>query len=118
MKKYFIATAAALGVALGAASLSAHHGWSGYDSGTVLTLTGPIQKVNYSNPHVEVDIKAQDKVWSAVLAPLFRMEARGLPEASLKVGDTVTLVGYPHRTKTGELRAERITVAGKTIELR
>lgn len=46
------------------------------------------------------------------------MQARGLPEDSLKVGDRVTLVGYPHRDKTGELRAERIVVAGKTVELR
>jgi hypothetical protein len=49
---------------------------------------------------------------------MFRMEARGLPQNGLKVGDRVTLVGYPHRDKKSELRAERIIVAGNTVELR
>jgi hypothetical protein len=118
MTRHLISAAAALTVLLGAASLSAHHGWSGYDSATTLTLTGPLKRVVYGNPHVEVELTAQNKTWSAVLAPPFRMEARGLPNGSLKIGAVVTLVGYPHKTKSGELRAERITVAGKTVELR
>jgi hypothetical protein len=46
------------------------------------------------------------------------MTNRGLPSGSIKVGDTVTLIGYPHRDEVAELRAERIIVAGKTVELR
>jgi hypothetical protein len=30
----------------------------------------------------------------------------------------VTLVGHPHRSNPNEMRAERITVGGKTVELR
>jgi hypothetical protein len=116
--RYLIPAAAALSVVLGAAPLSAHHGWSGYDSATTLTLTGPLTRVVHGNPHVEIALTADNKSWTAVLAPPFRMEARGLSSGSLKLGDTITLVGYPHMTKAGELRAERITVAGKTVELR
>jgi hypothetical protein len=36
----------------------------------------------------------------------------------LNVGATVTVEGYASRVKPGEMRAERITVAGKTVELR
>ena len=36
----------------------------------------------------------------------------------LKPGTTATLEGYPNRNKPEEMRAERITVAGKTVELR
>jgi hypothetical protein len=36
----------------------------------------------------------------------------------LKPGATVTLEGYPNRDKPEEMRAERITVGGKTVELR
>lgn len=43
---------------------------------------------------------------------------RGLPPAALAAGATVTVVGYPHRTDAGEMRAERVTVNGKTVELR
>lgn len=36
----------------------------------------------------------------------------------LAVGGTVTVVGYPNRTKPAELRAEPITVGDKVTELR
>jgi len=53
-----------------------------------------------------------------VLAPPSRMTARGLPPADLKPGGTVTVVGYPNRSKPEEMRAERIIVGNKTVELR
>ena len=53
-----------------------------------------------------------------VLAPPSRMENRGLPREVLKPGKTATVAGYPNRTDANEMRAERITVDGKTTELR
>jgi uncharacterized protein DUF6152 len=96
----------------------AHHGWSGYDSSKGLTLTGTIREAGYEHPHGYVRLEAGDKVWLVVLAPPTRMENRGLPRTALTPGATATVVGYPSRTDPGELRAERITVAGKTTELR
>jgi hypothetical protein len=46
------------------------------------------------------------------------MERRGLPSKDLTVGAKATVVGYPNRTDPVEMRAERITVNGKTVELR
>jgi hypothetical protein len=46
------------------------------------------------------------------------MENRGLTKEMLKTGATATVEGYPNRSKPEEMRAERITVAGKTVELR
>ena len=46
------------------------------------------------------------------------MENRGLSSTALKPGTTATVVGYPNRTKPEEMRAERITIDGKTVELR
>jgi hypothetical protein len=46
------------------------------------------------------------------------MENRGLPRTMLQPGTTATVVGYPHRTESDEMRAERITINGKTVELR
>ena len=53
-----------------------------------------------------------------VLAPPTRMESRGLPAAKLRVGGKATVVGYPHRSNEDEMRAERITIEGATVELR
>ena len=109
---------AALAAALIAAPLSAHHGWSEYDSTQVLNLTGTIKEAGYEHPHGHILLVTPQKTWQAVLAPPSRMESRGLPPASLKAGITATVVGYPNRNKPEEMRAERITIDGKTVELR
>jgi hypothetical protein len=46
------------------------------------------------------------------------MDNRGLSRDMLKVGATVSVDGYANRNKPDEMRAERITVDGKTVELR
>jgi hypothetical protein len=100
---------------------AAHHGWSGYDQSKTLNLTGVIQEFGYDNPHGFVRLQVegeQGKVWHVVLAPPSRMEARGLTREMLAAGTTAAVVGYPHRKNAGEMRAERITVGGKTTELR
>jgi hypothetical protein len=105
-------------LALLAAPALAHHGWSGYDSGKEMTLTGTIRETGYEHPHGYVRLDAGGKVWVVVLAPPSRMENRGLPRTALQAGGTATVAGYPNRTDPNELRAERITVGGKTTELR
>ncbi len=97
----------------------AHHGWSEYNDKQTLNLTGKIRSIGYDNPHTVIELEASDKkVWRAVLAPPSRMQRRGLPENALKVGETVRLVGYPNRSDSREMRAERIVINRKTVELR
>jgi hypothetical protein len=96
----------------------AHHGWGSYDSTAVTTLEGTVQSVAFSNPHASVQLESQGKVWFIVLAPPSRMSSRGLPDGTLKAGQTVSLDGYVHKTDPMELRAERIRVDGKSVELR
>jgi hypothetical protein len=96
----------------------AHHGWSGYDSNTPLKVTGTIGEAGYEHPHGYVKLVAPGKTWLVVLAPPSRMENRGLPPAALKPGASAQVEGYPSRSDPQEMRAERITIDGKTIELR
>lgn len=104
--------------ALGALPAVAHHGWSEYDSSKTLTLTGKILESGYEHPHGHVRLETPGKTWLVILAPPSRMENRGLPKAEISKGKTVTVVGYQNRSKPEEMRAERITAAGKTVELR
>jgi hypothetical protein len=90
----------------------AHHGWSGYAE-KAEQLTGTIRAVRFGNPHVSIDLESGKAVWEVILAPPSRMERRGLPDGTLKVGDKVTLEGYRHLEKQRELRAEWITVGDK-----
>ena len=104
-----------------AGSAWAHHGWTGYDETKTLTLTGVIREASYENPHALIKLQVDEgkgKTWLAYLAPPSRMDSRGFAKDALKVGATATLVGYPHKTIADEMRAERITIGGKTIELR
>jgi hypothetical protein len=101
-----------------ASQASAHHGWSEYDAQRPLRLSGTIEEFGYEHPHGFVRLKTADKTWLVVLAPPSRMENRGLARAQLAKGVTVDVEGYPKRTDAGELRAERITIGGKTTELR
>ena len=113
MKRFVIGMLASLpAIAL------AHHGWSEYDSEKPLKLTGKILASGYEHPHGRVRLETPGKTWDVVLAPPSRMERRGLPPEQLQPGGEASVEGYPNRDKPEEMRAERITVRGKTVELR
>jgi hypothetical protein len=112
MKRWFLLAAFA------ATTASAHHGWSEYDAGKPLQLSGTIQEAGYVQPHGWIRLKSGGKTWLVVLAPPGRMESRGLAKDMLAVGASASVYGYPHRTKADEMRAERITIGGKVTELR
>ncbi|WP_269713387.1 DUF6152 family protein [Caulobacter sp. NIBR2454] len=96
----------------------AHHGWSSYDAAKPMTVEAKVKSAAYRNPHGEITVEHAGKVWTVVLAPVSRMDARGLKAADVEIGKTVTVYGYPRNDGVAELRAERITAAGKTVELR
>jgi hypothetical protein len=102
----------------GTAPAAAHHGWSSYDSTRELTLTGTITESGYEHPHGHVRLDVPGKIWLVILAPPTRMEHRGLSASKLRTGTKATVVGYPHRSTADEMRAERITIDGATVELR
>lgn len=96
----------------------AHHGWSSYDAAKVIKITAPLSEVAWRNPHGTAKVEHQQRIWTLVLAPVARMEARGLTEAMLASGKPVTVEGYPRRDGTPEMRIERVIAQGKTVELR
>jgi hypothetical protein len=113
MKRFIFAAALAV-----PALALAHHGWSEYDSSKALKLTGKIVESGYEHPHGHVRLETAGKTWQVVLAPPSRMERRGLEKSALKPGTLVTVEGYPNREKPEEMRAERIRVQDKVVELR
>jgi hypothetical protein len=100
------------------AAATAHHGWGSYDASKPVTVTGPIESLKYENPHATLTVKGADKVWTVTLAPTSRMMSRGAPPEMVAVGKTVIAYGYPSTVEKDEMRAERITVDGKTVEMR
>jgi hypothetical protein len=108
----------AMTIGITPATLLAHHGWSSYDDTKPLTVNAPLAAVTWGNPHGAATVRWQKQTWNVVLAPVSRMEARGLTRAMLTPRKAVTLVGYPRKDGTAEMRIERVIVDGKTVELR
>ncbi|HYY36962.1 MAG TPA: DUF6152 family protein [Xanthobacteraceae bacterium] len=96
----------------------AHHGWGSYEASKPITVAGPIVTSKFENPHATITVRASDKVWTVTLAPTSRMNSRGATEKVVAVGQNVSAYGYPSTVEKDEMRAERITVNGKTYEMR
>jgi hypothetical protein len=115
MKRPLIALAIA---ALFAGTAAAHHGWGSYDATRPVTIAGPIITSKFENPHATITVRTSEKVWTVTLAPTSRMSGRGATAHVIAVGQSVSAYGYPSTMEKDEMRAERITVDGKTYEMR
>jgi hypothetical protein len=100
------------------APAAAHHGWGSYAANKPVTVNGKVLTSKYENPHVTITVQASDKVWTVTLAPTSRMLNRGALAELVAVGKEISAFGYPSNVEKDEMRAERITVDGKTIEMR
>jgi len=96
----------------------AHHGWGSYDAARKFSIDSTVEQLRWQNPHVQIGVKHQGATWELVLAPPFRMDARGLKPEMIKVGARVAVEGYPSTRAANEMRAERIMVGGQSYELR
>lgn len=118
MSRLAFLTVPAVAVVLTAGAAWAHHGWSSYDAEKVMRPTGEVIESHWGSPHGAVVLTVDGQRWDVVLAPVSRMTARGLVREDIAVGKTVTVEAYPRRDGTREMRAERVTAGGKTVELR
>jgi hypothetical protein len=120
MERIMIARSFAVALALvGAAGAAfAHHGWGSYDAAKKFTIASAVEHIIWQNPHVHIHLAHGGATWEAVLAPPFRMQARGLSPELIRAGTKVQVEGYPSTHTEREMRAERIVVGGKTFELR
>lgn len=114
MRKWILA-AAALTIPAAAA---AHHGWSSYDESKAIKHRATLTDVRWGNPHGSAKVRYNDATWDVILAPVSRMQARGLTREMVGPKSVVILEGYPRRDGAREMRIERVTVGDKTVELR
>jgi len=82
----------------------AHHGTAGYDMAKIVTLTGTVTKVDWTNPHIVIYMDAKDATpniqhWSLELSAPLLMQRFGWTKNSVKAGDQ--LVAETHPAKNG-----------------
>src|SRR5215831_13167664 len=116
-------TAAVLGViAFGICSktLLAHHSFAAqYDRNKPTTLTGPVTKVDWINPHARFFIDVKDANgkpvnWEVELAAPAMLIRRGWSRNSLKVGDPVTVAGSLAKDGSNLVNASTVTLSDGT----
>jgi hypothetical protein len=118
-------TRAAIAVAtvltLLSAAATAHHSFAMFDQTQEKTLVGTIKEVQWTNPHIWVQVMVKDASsgqlveWSIEGASPNALSRQGWKRSSLKAGDAVELVIHPLKNgdKGGSLI--RVSVDGKAV---
>jgi hypothetical protein len=108
--------AAAVGLAMAACPLLAHHSFAAeYDSKKPTKLTGTVTKVEWMNPHIYyyMDVKDSDgkvvnyAVEGGTPGSLYR---QGWRKDSLKVGDLVTVEGYLAKNGSNTVNGRKVVL--------
>lgn len=105
------------GLALCAAGLplTAHHSFAAeYDGKQMITLTGTITKVEWTNPHIYIFMDVTDasgKVtnWSLEGYPPNTLKRTGFERKMLKTGDKITVTAYKSRDGSNTGAGREIT---------
>ena len=89
-----------------------------FDVSRTIKLTGVISKLDWANPHVHLslDVKVANAVaelWDVELASPGGVIVTGLSKDLLKLGTTISITGYPAKTKR-TVCAKELTLADGT----
>ena len=120
MKKYaalLILSAAALG----ASEVSAHHSFAIFFGGDkTVEVSGTVTEFNFANPHGVIAIDTKDAsgkaaIWKAETNSPSILRRRGWTKDSLKVGDKITMDGWPARDGSNYMRMRKVMKDGKPV---
>ena len=94
---------------------SAHHSFSMFDTATQITLTGVVTNVEWTNPHVYIELDLGDAVkgakhWTIELGSPSILQRGGWKFNSVKKGDKVSAVVSPLRNGDPGSLLTRITL--------
>ena len=108
----------AIFAALAAAPLWAHHSAAAeYDASRLLVLTGTVNKVEWTNPHVFFNLIVKDpngKIvnWRLEMASPNGMLRQGWMPYTMKPGDVVTVEAYAAKDYDAAAKTHRVKVPG------
>ena len=106
--------------ALTVAGAAAHHSGAMYDRARTVTVSGVVKAFDYVQPHSWIDLivpgpKGEQVQWSFEGGTPGQMKSVGIAPSTLKVGDKVTIKGYPLRDGRNGGAFLEITLANGTV---
>jgi len=124
MKDKFLLFAIAAGCgAIFAAPLIAHHSFAAqFDRSKPATLTGPVTKVDWINPHARFYLDVKDPAtgksvhWEVELGAPAILMRQGWTRTALPIGETITVNGSLAKDGSNLLNASSVTLSnGKRV---
>ena len=85
--------AAMIALAASSAPAHAHHNYALYDRCNSVSLEGEIASIEWTNPHVLIDLRTGDATYRIEWAALPQLAQAHVSTDALKVGDHVVIIG-------------------------
>ena len=99
----------------------AHHGTANYETTKTISVKGTVTDFQFVNPHVLIYWDAKDETgttqkWQGELTSPNRLTRVGWSKNSIKLGDTISISGYPTKSGSHEIWIQKV-VLGSGEEL-
>ena len=97
---------AVVAATLNALPALAHHSFSMFDHSQVVSVTGTVKELEWTNPHAWLHIVAKDEKsgapvdWAFEMASVGQISRQGWKSDSVKPGDTITVQMHPLKDGT------------------
>jgi hypothetical protein len=107
---------------LGSGVAFAHHGTANFDTTKSVTVKGQVTSFQFINPHVTIALDVKDdrgnvQNWQGALTSPNHLMRSGWTRETLKLGEVITISGFPAKTGAPEIWIQKVVVAsGETLD--
>jgi len=105
---------------LGSGVAFAHHGTANFDTTKSVTVKGQVTSFQFINPHVTIALDVKDdkgniQNWQGALTSPNHLMRSGWSKDTLKLGEVITISGFPAKTGAPEIWIQKVVVASGEV---
>jgi len=105
---------------LGSGVAFAHHGTANFDTTKSVTVKGQVTSFQFINPHVTIALDVKDdkgnvQNWQGALTSPNHLMRSGWTKETLKLGEVITISGFPAKTGAPEIWIQKVVVASGEV---